>query len=511
MMIPKKATVCPYCRKKQGMSLFLAVFLIIIGISVVVGISLNNEVARNPLPVSQEKPSEPNPEPEQLKSQEMATLPDDQKAFIEAIQRAMGVYNAAPNELKKSAVRTSRGNDIKAALGHSRTIHGWVGKLAGMRTNSDGKAIIEIRLEGTNIKIMTWHSALSDLNNNTLITQENPLYSVIAGMDKGQQVLFSGSFIPSDGSDYVKECSLSEAGSMSDPEFVFRFESIEAYRAPRKEDTKATGAFTKSPSHPGYTTYANERFGYQIDYPQEFVLGTPPQSETLESMQFDSPDGKALLTIQAGNTGGDRLIDFYNTLKEGFAGEKILYQVIKDKWFVMTGTYTGKIFYTKAFVGRGSINYFLFTYPAKEKDKYGNVVANIEKSFRPGNIDRAYSSNSPEIQIQALDFINDKAKKKYEGRTIIITGKISGIFIPSPSIQMKMAGEGLSAYPLIYFSDKPVSDVTETLISNGVSCYLDESIATEAIQMQKGQTITLRCKYGGEKTLEACTLVSEAH
>ena len=114
-----------------------------------------------------------------------------------------------------------------------------------------------------------------------------------------------------------------------------------------------------------------------------------------------------------------------------------------------------------------------------------------------------------DIHVQALGFMNMSNKEQYKGRNIVITGVISNVFIPPLSVQMKMAKQGLSADAFIYFSDQPASDVTETLIGNGVSCYLDESLAAKASQIYAGQTITLRCKYKNENILEACTLADE--
>lgn len=115
-----------------------------------------------------------------------------------------------------------------------------------------------------------------------------------------------------------------------------------------------------------------------------------------------------------------------------------------------------------------------------------------------------------DIHVQALGFMNMSNKKQYKGRNIVITGVISNVFIPPLSVQMKMAKQGLSADAFIYFSDQPASDVTETLIGNGVSCYLDASLAAKASQIYSGQTITMRCKYKSENILEACTLADES-
>lgn len=123
--------------------------------------------------------------------------------------------------------------------------------------------------------------------------------------------------------------------------------------------------------------------------------------------------------------------------------------------------------------------------------------------------------NLPDIHVQALDYLNthnseyEHTSQQYEGRIIFITGSISGIFIPPPSVRYRMAQKGLKAEPFIYFSDKPVSDATEALMHKGVHCYIDESLEAKASQMHIGQSITLRCIFKGYQTFTDCTFTDE--
>ena len=158
------------------------------------------------------------------------SIPEEQIAFTQAIQSIKPEYAAAPNELKKSAIRTKRGNLIKSALNESLKVTNWVGKLTRMETNRDGKAIIYIKLEGTDIQVQTWNNALSDIGDQTMIPQDSNIYATVAEMSVGHQVVFSGTFIGSD-RDYVKESSLKEENSMLEPEFIFKFDSIREYKA----------------------------------------------------------------------------------------------------------------------------------------------------------------------------------------------------------------------------------------------------------------------------------------
>jgi hypothetical protein len=153
-------------------------------------------------------------------------VPAEQAAFVSAIEAAKEDYKAAPNELKKSAVRTARGKKIEAALRGSRSATGWVGTLKKMETNSDGKAIVAIQLHGSEVAVKTWNNALSDVGDHTLIAHDSALFRAIAEMSEGDGVSFTATFASSDKVDFVKECSMTESGSMRDPEFICVFKDI---------------------------------------------------------------------------------------------------------------------------------------------------------------------------------------------------------------------------------------------------------------------------------------------
>jgi hypothetical protein len=153
----------------------------------------------------------------------------------------------------------------------------------------------------------------------------------------------------------------------------------------------------KSSSKRGYTTYRNGEFGYQIDYPKEFVRLQSRKAN--KEVTFHSPDNKALLSLIGGENRGTTINECYNDNLEGTVGdkEKIISQAIKDNWFSIKWRWkfddnnTDYISHLKMFVGnpKGASNGFMFSYPEQEKDKYEKMVMDIEKSFIPGDIDRA--------------------------------------------------------------------------------------------------------------------------
>jgi len=136
-----------------------------------------------------------------------------------------GEFGNAANELQQSALRDKRRDALGQTIG-SRRIDSWRGTIAELKTNTDGKAILSIRI-ATDIEIKTWNNALSDITSGTLIEKWNPVYNSLINLKLGDAVEFSGSFLPSE-NDYLQESSLTIMGSITQPEFLCKFSSVNA-------------------------------------------------------------------------------------------------------------------------------------------------------------------------------------------------------------------------------------------------------------------------------------------
>ena len=159
------------------------------------------------------------------KTGELFALPSDQQKFIHIITDATASYEKVDNDLKKSSIRTSRKNALTNLFSGNFSIKNWIGIVHSMGTNGGKDAYITLRINGTNIKIKTWNNSMSDIGDKTLIKHESKLYNIISELKEGDQVVFSGEFIP-DGDDYISESSMTEEGSVCDPDFVFRFTEL---------------------------------------------------------------------------------------------------------------------------------------------------------------------------------------------------------------------------------------------------------------------------------------------
>ncbi|MQW55656.1 hypothetical protein [Sinorhizobium meliloti] len=151
-------------------------------------------------------------------------LPEEQSRFLAVTAEFSDRFGLATNELQQSVQRDERRAALVEALGSRRSVAGWLGSIRQLETNSDGNAILAVRLS-PNTEIATWNNALSDIADGTLIKKGTPLYSRLLNMSVGDTVAVSGNFFPSD-ADGVKETSLTIRGSMNEPEFLFHFQDV---------------------------------------------------------------------------------------------------------------------------------------------------------------------------------------------------------------------------------------------------------------------------------------------
>ena len=152
-------------------------------------------------------------------------LPPDEREFISTISEFRTRYEQAANEFQKSAVRTDRAAAL-ARIVASLSITEWIGTISSMQTTSDGLGVLSVELPtDKRISVGTWNNGFSDIGSNTLIRHGSMLYNEIAHLAIGNKVEFSGTF-GAGNLDYLKESSMTEAGAMTDPAFIFTFTHV---------------------------------------------------------------------------------------------------------------------------------------------------------------------------------------------------------------------------------------------------------------------------------------------
>jgi len=150
-------------------------------------------------------------------------VPDRQKSFVALTADFERRFNSSANELQQNALRDERRTALLAVL-PELSVTGWIGKITKLETNSEGRALVSVRVS-PNTSLTTWNNALSDLGSNTLIEKDSQLYGVLMNLKIGDEVKLSGRLFPSE-TDGFHETSVTIRGSMTDPEYLFDFHSV---------------------------------------------------------------------------------------------------------------------------------------------------------------------------------------------------------------------------------------------------------------------------------------------
>ncbi|MDL2260013.1 hypothetical protein LJB99_03995 [Deltaproteobacteria bacterium OttesenSCG-928-K17] len=213
--------VCPGCGHKNKKKLrwfhwVLIVFAGLIALSAVGGGEETTSTAGAEKSATKPAGSKPASKPQLVQ-------PEDQQRFVETVVSFKKDFRDAKNELQQSSARTKRRQGL-ADLGLGMSVNDWVGTIRNLETTSEGNAAVSIAI-GSDIEIQTWNNEISDIGAGTLISQDTALYDALAQLSRGQKVKFSGSFLRSD-EDYYEETSLTIDGSMTQPEFLFKFSDV---------------------------------------------------------------------------------------------------------------------------------------------------------------------------------------------------------------------------------------------------------------------------------------------
>jgi hypothetical protein len=152
-------------------------------------------------------------------------MPDDEADVVQIVNAAISRYKTGQNEMQKGAARPMRAQAICNVLPR-RHASNWIGTVNRLSTNGEGKGVLYIQI-APDIYVKTWNNALSDMFDKTLIDPQTSLFRTVSQLHEGQKVRFSGDFPASD-TDCFEEPSLTLGGSITEPEFVIRFESVTA-------------------------------------------------------------------------------------------------------------------------------------------------------------------------------------------------------------------------------------------------------------------------------------------
>ncbi|MDD3223447.1 MAG: hypothetical protein PHX70_01885 [Clostridium sp.] len=135
-----------------------------------------------------------------------------------------------------------------------------------------------------------------------------------------------------------------------------------------------------------YKTYSNIRYGYNIDYPDNFAKNAKFDSD--EGMILQANDGKANIRVWGGNNVNNyNPSEYYRHVLKN--QENIYYKAQSGKWFVLSWKDGQNIEYEMYVVGEKSEDGYLIEYPESEKKYYDNVIKQMDLSFKTPFVDES--------------------------------------------------------------------------------------------------------------------------
>lgn len=133
-----------------------------------------------------------------------------------------------------------------------------------------------------------------------------------------------------------------------------------------------------------WTTYQNARHGYSIGYPGD-VFEERPSNQNVDGRLVVSRDGRVKLLVGAFANEDNLSLDAYRQfLIDGhYAGAKIDYAPVRDRWFVLSGIQDGTGFYERVtFTCDGRvINSWALLYPAEDQKRLERLIEQIARSY----------------------------------------------------------------------------------------------------------------------------------
>jgi hypothetical protein len=138
-------------------------------------------------------------------------------------------------------------------------------------------------------------------------------------------------------------------------------------------------------------TYCNHSYNFCMSYPASLVE-PQPESPKGDGREFTAKQGGAKITTwgnEAPSFAVEGVADFdpkeevkkvYNQAMEG---KKITYKVLKDSWFVISGTAAnGTIFYQKTMLKGVNFITVLLEYPESEKSTWNLQCGKVANSLK---------------------------------------------------------------------------------------------------------------------------------
>jgi uncharacterized protein YecT (DUF1311 family) len=234
--VAKSAQSCPHCGQKLKSGVLAKIFLVILGF-VFIPFLFSSLPKEQRATQNAEQRGNSSSSPSSSAPSVAAQLPPHEVEFIRIVSEAQVKARQAANDMQKGGIKAERDKAI-CELMKTNSVSNWIGTVASIDANSDGKGVLEVRI-ADNIFVQTWNNDLSDMLDHTLLEPGSAIFTAASAMKRGQEVTFSGSFAAGlNEGECIGEQSVTLDGKLRKPEFTIRFSEI-APLTLKKEDKKA--------------------------------------------------------------------------------------------------------------------------------------------------------------------------------------------------------------------------------------------------------------------------------
>ena len=173
---------------------------------------------------AEEEPAEVEPAVEEAPA---ADVPATQQALSAAVDQGRTDAESAETDLQRANVLNVRSETLCETVPDG-AVQEWIGTVETVDANGEGKAVEVISIED-DIEVGTWNNAFSDISDNTLIEQGDPLYDAALELAPGDTVRFSGTL--KSGSEANDACyytsNLTEVMSIESPDYIMNFSDLQ--------------------------------------------------------------------------------------------------------------------------------------------------------------------------------------------------------------------------------------------------------------------------------------------
>ncbi|WP_038182288.1 hypothetical protein [Vibrio rhizosphaerae] len=131
-------------------------------------------------------------------------------------------YKKATSELARGATRGQRKSLLCGLQGKH---YDWIGKVTELTTNSEGKGVLAVKF-GEHMYLTTANNVFSDIGVNSLLDPSSEIFQSALTLSRGDIIRFDG-YLFSSQNDCVREFSATLRGSMTEPNYLFKFIHVE--------------------------------------------------------------------------------------------------------------------------------------------------------------------------------------------------------------------------------------------------------------------------------------------